>query len=105
MTDSNIQTASVSQLITVSNPLPVSQRSVGVDYQPRSVTTATTVTFTASVTGGTFPCSYQWDLGDGATSSGAYTSHVYAYSGTCAMRLSVTENGGQSYSASQTVTV
>ncbi len=105
VTDSNSQTASGSQLITVSNPLPVSQLSVGFDYQPRSVTTATTVTFTASVTGGTFPYNYQWDLGDGATSSGAYTSHLYAYSGTYAIRLTVTDNSGQSYSTSQTVTV
>jgi len=105
VTDSNSQTASGSQLITVSNPLPVSQLSVGFDYQPRSVTTATTVTFTASVTGGTFPYNYQWDLGDGATSSGANTSHLYAYSGTYAIRLTVTDNSGQSYSTSQTVTV
>ena len=105
VTDSNSQTASGSQLITVSNPLPISQLSVGFDYQPRSVTTATTVTFTASVTGGTFPYNYQWDLGDGATSSGANTSHLYAYSGTYAIRLTVTDNSGQSYSTSQTVTV
>src|SRR5207245_2672246 len=105
VTDSNSQTASGSQLITMSNPLPISQLSVGFDYQPRSVTTATTVTFTASVTGGTFPYNYQWDLGDGATSSGANTSHLYAYSGTYAIRLTVTDNSGQSYSTSQTVTV
>ena len=105
VTDSNSQTASGSQLITVSNPLPVSQLSVGFDYQPRSVTTTTTVTFTASVTGGTSPYNYQWDLGDGATSSGAYTSHLYAYSGTYTIQLTVTDNKGQSYSTSQTVTV
>ena len=105
VTDSNSQTASGSQLITVSNPLPVSQLSVGFDYQPRSVTTATTVVFTTSVTGGTSPYHYQWDLGDGATSSGAYTSHLYAYSGTYTIQLTVTDNKGQSYSTSQTVTV
>src|SRR5438552_519100 len=105
VTDSNSQTASGSQLITVSNPLPVSQLSVGFDYQPRSVTTATTVIFTTNVTGGTSPYHYQWDLGDGATSSGAYTSHLYAYSGTYTIQLTVTDNSGQSYSTSQTVTV
>src|SRR5438128_7779185 len=105
VTDSNSQTTSGSQLITVSNPLPLFQFSVGFDYQPRSVTTATTVVFTTSVTGGTSPYHYQWDLGDGATSSGAYTSHLYAYSGTYTIQLTVTDNSGQSYSTSQTVTV
>src|SRR5438445_3136620 len=105
VTDFNSQTASTSQLLAVSNPPSASQLLTSFAYQPRSVTTTTTVTFTASVTGGTFPYNYQWDLGDGATSSGAYTSHLYAYSGTYTIQLTVTDNSGQSYSTSQTVTV
>jgi len=105
VTDLNSQTASTSQLLAVSNPPSASQLSTSFAYQPRSVTTTTTVTFTASVTGGTFPYNYQWDLGDGATSSGVYTSHLYAYSGTYTIQLTVTDNSGQSYSTSQTVTV
>ncbi len=105
VTDFNSQTASTSQLLAVSNPPSASQLSTSFAYQPRSVTTTTTIIFTASVTGGTFPYNYQWDLGDGATSSGAYTSHLYAYSGTYTIQLTVTDNSGQSYSTSQTVTV
>jgi len=105
VTDFNSQTASTSQLLAVSNPPSASQLSTSFAYQPRSVTTTTTIIFTASVTGGTFPYNYQCDLGDGATSSGAYTSHLYAYSGTYTIQLTVTDNSGQSYSTSQTVTV
>ncbi len=103
--DSNSHTASASQLVTVSNPLPAPQLSASFTYQPNSVTTATTVSFTTSVTGGTSPYNYGWDLGDGASSSGARTSHLYPYPGTYTIQLTVTDNNRQSYSTSQTVTV
>jgi len=103
--DSNSQTVSSSQLVTVLNPLPTAQLSASFTYEPRSVTTATTVSFTASVTAGTSPYNYGWDLGDGTSSSAAHTSHLYAYSGTYTAQLTVTDNNGQSYSTSQTVKV
>ena len=104
-TDSNSQTASTSQLVAASNPLPGSQLSASFAYQPNSITTSTTVAFTTSVTGGTSPYGYGWDFGDGATSSGAHASHVYGQSGTYTVQLTVTDNSGQSYFVPQTVTV
>jgi len=49
--------------------------------------------------------SYLWDYGDNSTGSGATSTHSYAVPGTYTVRLTVTDNGGSTSSATQTVTV
>jgi PKD repeat protein len=44
--------------------------------------------------------SYAWDFGDGATGSGATTTHTYAGTGPYTVRLTVTNSGGQTDSLS-----
>ncbi|QQD18372.1 S8 family serine peptidase [Spongiibacter nanhainus] len=49
--------------------------------------------------------SYQWEFGDGATGSGAQTSHSYAAYGDYQVRLTVTDDAGQSASATETLSL
>jgi len=47
-----------------------------------------------------FIVSYDWDFGDGTTSSGISTSHVYRNSGEYTVTLLITDNHGTTYSKS-----
>src|SRR5690606_20315356 len=49
--------------------------------------------------------SYEWELGDGGSSSGVTTSHTYAGAGTYPVTLTVTDDGGESTSSVQQVSV
>ncbi|GEM75076.1 M4 family metallopeptidase [Vibrio sagamiensis] len=49
--------------------------------------------------------SYQWDFGDGSSQTGETVSHTYSDAGSYNVTLSVTDNGGSSTEASQTVVV
>ncbi|MFN8110049.1 MAG: PKD domain-containing protein [Thermoleophilia bacterium] len=46
-----------------------------------------------------------WDLGDGATASGATLTHTYRDAGTAVVRVTVTDATGQTASTSRTLTV
>ncbi len=48
---------------------------------------------------------YAWDFGDGATGTGATTSHMYAADGTYTITLTADDGNGGSDSSSQSVTV
>ncbi|MCP4216473.1 MAG: PKD domain-containing protein [bacterium] len=49
--------------------------------------------------------SYEWDFGDGKSATGVSTSHRYRDQGTFSVVLTVRDNGGNTASASETVTV
>ncbi|OYR41127.1 hypothetical protein DJ82_06365 [Halorubrum sp. Ib24] len=49
--------------------------------------------------------SYEWDFGDGATSTGASASHTYDTAGDYAVELTVTDDDGATDTATQTVSV
>lgn len=49
--------------------------------------------------------SFTWDFGDGSTASGGTTAHTYASAGTYTARLSVTDDGGATATASRILTV
>lgn len=49
--------------------------------------------------------SYAWTFGDGNTGSGVSTTHAYASEGTYAVTVTVTDNGGSSDDASDSVSV
>jgi YVTN family beta-propeller protein len=53
-----------------------------------------------------FIASYAWDFGDGSpTASGAFPTHAYASPGTYVARLTVTDTGGLTHAAAQTIAV
>ena len=55
-----------------------------------------TVTFTASVTGGTPPYTYLWDFGDGNQSDQPSPSHTFSRNGSYRVSVTVTDARGQS---------
>jgi PKD repeat protein len=64
-----------------------------------------TTTLSGSVSGGTAPYTYLWDLGDGTTSTSSSPNHVYGLAGSYTATLTVNDGRGQVSQASAHVTV
>ncbi|MFC1846939.1 DUF4349 domain-containing protein [Chloroflexota bacterium] len=60
----------------------------------RNISQGEEVFFTASVSGGFTPYSYEWDFGDGQTSTDSSPSHSYRSQGNYTVSLSVTDDRG-----------
>jgi PKD repeat protein len=67
--------------------------------------TGITVTFTATVTGGTPPYTYRWDFGDGGQSIAPNPTHTYAANGTYTVSVTVTDARGQTVTRTLEVAV
>ncbi len=63
------------------------------------------VAFTGSVTDGDAPFNYDWDFGDGGSSTSQFPNHTYADAGTYTATFTVTDVDGDTDSASVSVTV
>ena len=75
-------------------------------FSPSSPTVGQTATFTASVSGGTQPYSFNWNFGDGQSGSTNPATHSYSSKGTFTVALTVTDmNGKVATPASQSITV
>jgi PKD repeat protein len=85
--------------------------SSSVNKKPTAVIASSTSDLTLSVdgSGSSDPdgsvTSYAWDFGDGATGSGATTSHTYGSAGTYNVTLTVTDNGGATGTSTKSITV
>jgi len=90
---------SASQTINV---LPASTLTASFTYSPSSPVAGQVVYFTDTSTGS--PTSWQWNLGDGATSTTRNPSHAYTTAASYTVTLTVTNSSG-SKSTSQTITV
>jgi PKD repeat protein len=95
---SPLQTATDSKTITVySTPPPLT---TSFTVLPSSPVVNSPVTFTATTLGGTAPYTVSWNLGDGATATGATATHTY----TGAQSFTVTETVKDSSSPAKTAT-
>lgn len=100
VTDSNSSQASDSLIITASAPA----LSATASASPISGEVPLTVSFTASVSGGTTPYSYSWNFGDDNSSSEQNPSHTYSDAGTYTITLTVTDSSNSQASGSITIT-
>jgi len=73
-------------------------------WSPATPMVSDTVTFTATAAGDE-PITYTWDLGDGATDSGAHVTHAYSAAGDYAIVLTVTNCGGSTDVVADVITV
>ena len=67
---------------------------VSIDYSPTAPLIGQTVTFTATVTGGTPPFNYTWDFGDSSGDTGRVVTHAYDDDTSYNVQLTVTNCGG-----------
>jgi PKD repeat protein len=74
--------------------LEQSKLTVEFNADPRSVKVGHEVWFFPTVTGGFEPYSYEWDFGDGSTSTDAQPSYVYKSDGKYTVSLKVTDDRG-----------
>jgi PKD repeat protein len=84
----------------VGNPLAATASAT-----PTSGQTPLTVAFSGTATGGTPSYTYNWNFGDGATSTAQNPSHTYSTAGTYTAKLTVTDSASPANSASSTVTI
>jgi PKD repeat protein len=88
VTDHNGATAPASQMVNIS-PLTLVVSAIS---GPTMTTNGTSVTFTATASGGTPPYSFAWNFGDGTT--GSTGTHTYALPGTFTVTVTVTDHNG-----------
>ena len=110
VTDDAGRTSTTTQSITVGSGAPTADFT----FLPSNpCSTATTppvdpVNFDGSASSaaqGRTITTYSWSFGDGGGAGGVTTSHVYALPGTYTVRLTVTDNQGQTSTITKTVTV
>lgn len=85
-------------------------RTVGLDLPPSASFTVSCSLLACSFNGSASSddlgiASFAWSFGDGASGSGVTASRTYATGGSYAVRLTVTDTGGQTASQTKTVTV
>lgn len=96
MTDANNRQTVTSLQLTVSIPLSALFDISG---------TGLTVQFNNLSRGGSGELSYQWDFGDGQSSTVASPSHTYSAAGSYSVRLVVTDSQNNQSSNSRTLVV
>ena len=74
-------------------------------FSPSNPRTGQTVTFTATVSGGTPSYTLLWNFGDGATGTSNPMSHAYTASNTYTVTLKATDSASNSATASHVVVV
>jgi PKD repeat protein len=87
-----LEKTTATSLLTVNLQQSKLYAKIGTD---RSVVSAReNITFYANISGGFAPYSYQWDFGDGTTSTNTQPAHSYAKVGNYTIKLTVTDDKG-----------
>ncbi len=76
-----------------------------VSTSDRSVDPGQETTFLATIAGGTGPYTYEWDFGDGTTSTLSKPNHAYTNAGEYTLTLTVTDSNDKSTSDTATINV
>src|SRR6267378_2696505 len=74
-------------------------------FSPSSPSVGQAVTFSATVSGGISPYTFNWNFGDGATGTGNPTAHSYSTPGTFNSQLTVQDSASATTTASNNVPV
>jgi PKD repeat protein len=78
---------------------------VQIDNTENEYSQGETITFISAVQGGHAPYSYNWHFGDGTTSTAINPTHIYEYSGTYTVILTVTDAHGMTQTSSKTIDI
>ncbi len=97
--DGDLSTSTVA--IDVQDSVPT----VSFVFAPASPTEGDTVTFTSTVSAYDVPVTYNWDFGDGTSSTDGNDTHTYAIEGDYNVTLTVTDSDGSSAVAWSVVSV
>ena len=105
VTDDVGKKGTAAKTVTVASSLPISTFS----FSPSLPFGGQTVNFNGTASSSPYGiASYTWDFGDGGTTTGSTTAHAYSVGlvdRSFTIRLTVTDNAGQSGSSTQTITV
>ncbi len=91
-TTSSTTSSTSSTTTTSSTTILPTLLQVGITAKPLSGPSPLPVSFTSSVTGGIVPYYYNWDFGDGTSSSDANPTHVFTAAETYNVKLLVTDS-------------
>ncbi len=107
VTDSSTptQTATSTQQVIVSTPTQFLASFTPNPAGPTYPRAPTTITFTATASGGASPYTFSWDLGDSTTGLGTPVQHTYTANGTYTIKLTTTDANHVSLASFQTITV
>jgi len=107
ITNENGQSANTSQQITVTEPVVLAPPVASINASPVRGEAALQVNFSGIDTSnsGSAITSYQWDFGDGDTTSGASVMHDYTNAGTYTATLTMRNNNGLTATSQQQIIV
>jgi PKD repeat protein len=103
VTDNSGSTSSASLAVVIQDRPPTATLSLS----STNTVTGSTVSFDggASVDPDGSVVTYRWDFGDGTSATGATTGHAYSNPGNYTVRLTITDNSGQTAFASSSVLI
>jgi len=102
VTDSLSASAKSTQTVMVK---PVPALSASFTFSPSQPTSGQSVTFACTPSGGISPYTYNWNFGDGSTSTSQNPSHTFSTSGTFTVSLNVSDTASTHIVTSQSITI
>jgi PKD repeat protein len=93
------------QETSTTNVAVVNSQTGDFTFTPSSIVTGQSVSFNATVSGGTPPYTFKWDFGDGTTGTGPMVTHTYSSSGSFMVKLTITDAGGANFTSTHTLVV